>query len=306
MLAAETGQPSAQLMTRSTCTAGGVGKKEYNTSLHVVALFVILFVSTTGCAFPMLVLKFPKLRVSARFLFGVRHFGTGVLIATAFVHLLPTAFISLGNPCLSSFWTEKYQAMPGAIALAAIFLLAVVEMVFSPGRSICGGGHGNMEAVSRGPHGHSQHETSKKPDHEIIRTSRPRLATVVDGSSPLRDLGPLYGRSASFSRTLVRMGEHIEELDQREQIVLTRNLGLTQKNQGASTDDDVLEDAESNQNHQSSSVLTAEQAHKKAMLQCVLLEIGILFHSVFIGMSLSVSTGNEFLILWIAIIFHRK
>jgi hypothetical protein len=52
--------------------------------------------------------------------------------------------------------------------------------------------------------------------------------------------------------------------------------------------------------------LTPEQRHRKAILQCVMLEMGILFHSVFIGMALSVSVGNEFVILLIAIAFHRE
>ena len=40
-------------------------------------------------------------------------------------------------------------------------------------------------------------------------------------------------------------------------------------------------------------------------MHVVLLEMGILFHSVFIGMSLSVSVGNSFVILLVAIVFHR-
>jgi hypothetical protein len=51
--------------------------------------------------------------------------------------------------------------------------------------------------------------------------------------------------------------------------------------------------------------LSPEQKHKKAVVQVFLLEMGILFHSVFIGMSLSVSVGSEFVILLIAIVFHR-
>ncbi|KAJ4287464.1 hypothetical protein N0V88_007651 [Collariella sp. IMI 366227] len=140
----------------------------YNTPLHVGALLIILSVSSLACAVPLLASKFPVLRIPEPFLFGVRHFGTGVLLATAFVHLLPTAFISLGNPCLSSFWTTDYPAMPGAIA------------------------------------------------------------------------------------------------------------GLTE-----------------------------EQMHKKAILQCMLLEVGILFHSVFIGMALSVSVGTDFVVLLIAVAFHQ-
>jgi zinc transporter ZupT len=51
--------------------------------------------------------------------------------------------------------------------------------------------------------------------------------------------------------------------------------------------------------------LTPEQQQRKELLQCVLLEVGILFHSIFIGMALSVSIGNEFIILLIAIVFHQ-
>ncbi|KAF2452473.1 Zinc/iron permease [Lineolata rhizophorae] len=37
----------------------------------------------------------------------------------------------------------------------------------------------------------------------------------------------------------------------------------------------------------------------------MLLEMGILFHSVFIGLALSVETGSAFVVLLIAIIFHQ-
>lgn len=245
----------------------------------------------------MLVLKFPRLRIPASFLFTARHFGTGVLIATAFVHLLPTAFISLLNPCLSNFWTTDYPAMPGAIALAAVFLLIVIEMTFSPGRNMCSGGHGDIEAVTRGSKTPRSGSTHKKSLTKLTRTvSRPSLSTVVEGSSPLRDLGPLYGRSSSFSRTLARMGEESEELDEIEAV-------QREYQARKSESDDAIEDIDSIHDE---SLLTPEQRHKKAIMQCMLLEIGILFHSVFIGMSLSVSVGSEFVILLIAIIFHRE
>ena len=47
-----------------------------------------------------------------------------------------------------------------------------------------------------------------------------------------------------------------------------------------------------------------QQQHKD-LLQVALLEAGILFHSVFIGMALSVATGANFIVLLIAISFHR-
>lgn len=46
-------------------------------------------------------------------------------------------------------------------------------------------------------------------------------------------------------------------------------------------------------------------AQKKLLLQVLLLEAGILFHSVFIGMALSVAVGTPFVVLLIAISFHQ-
>ncbi|KAF2257794.1 Zip-domain-containing protein [Lojkania enalia] len=266
-------------VARSTCASGG-GNSDYNLPFHVGALFIILFVSFTGCAFPLLVLKFPRLRVPASFLFSARHFGTGVLIATAFVHLLPTAFISLGDPCLSNFWTTDYPAMPGAIALAAIFFVTVIEMVFSPSQHICSGGDHAISSVSRNSHAHSQMQNEQR-------------GRIAGG----RELGPLHGRATSISRTLSRMGEENEILDSIE-TGRPENQNKANEKQGES----AVEDFERNEHNH---VLTPEQEHKKAVMQCFLLEVGILFHSVFIGMSLSVSVGSEFVILLIAIIFHQ-
>jgi len=51
--------------------------------------------------------------------------------------------------------------------------------------------------------------------------------------------------------------------------------------------------------------LTTHQQQQKMLLQCLLLEAGILFHSVFIGMALSVATGTSFVVLLVAISFHQ-
>lgn len=110
---------------------------DYNFSFHLGALFIILAVSYSACVLPVVVVKAPRLRIPPNFLFAIRHFGTGVLVATALIHLLPTAFESLTDPCLPPFWNETYPAMPGALALAAIFMIVIVQMVLTPGRNCC-------------------------------------------------------------------------------------------------------------------------------------------------------------------------
>jgi zinc transporter ZupT len=52
--------------------------------------------------------------------------------------------------------------------------------------------------------------------------------------------------------------------------------------------------------------LTPEEEQKRQILQCLLLEAGILFHSVFIGMAISVATGPPFVVFLVAISFHQS
>jgi hypothetical protein len=58
--------------------------------------------------------------------------------------------------------------------------------------------------------------------------------------------------------------------------------------------------------HQQHEEQLDKHEEKRLLLQCLLLEAGILFHSVFIGLALSVTTGTSFIVLLIAIGFHRK
>lgn len=216
---------SGGLLKRDAC-AGQVKTADYNLGLHVAALFIILGVSGGACALPLLVSRFPI----RGFFFTVRHFGTGVLLATAFVHLLPTAFLSLSNPCLPKFWTQDYPSMPGAIALAGVLIVTAIEMMLSPAR-------------------------------HFVPKPRGRLASVSEGNGTA-NLDSLRNDMAGTEVTLVTSEVKV--------------------------------------------VLTPEQERKKSMLQCFMLEVGILFHSVFIGMALSVATGGDFVVLLIAIAFHRK
>ncbi|KAG9541639.1 zinc-regulated transporter 2, partial [Aureobasidium melanogenum] len=115
---------------RPTCGTTGTAN-DYNMPLHVFALVLILVLSTLACSFPILVRRLPRMPVPRQFLFLSRHFGTGVLIATAFVHLLPTAFNSLTDPCLPPFWNHGYPAMAGFIAMISVMVVVGVEMFFA-------------------------------------------------------------------------------------------------------------------------------------------------------------------------------
>ncbi|RYP15167.1 hypothetical protein DL765_005906 [Monosporascus sp. GIB2] len=255
--------PSPQLSRRAECQSGGADVGSDDMALRIGAIFIILTVSSFACAFPILVVKLPGLRMPADFFFAVRHFGTGVLIATAFVHLLPTAFTLLGDPCLSDFWTEEYPAMPGAIALAAIFLVTIVEMLLHPARS-------------------------RLPDRAP--------------ANPVSKGGPgLQGRSVSIGRSLSNISRRAAgdgDDDDGGALASPTPHSASEPERGI----ELAPEAPT----APIPALTPEQIRKKEIMHVLLLEMGILFHSVFIGMALSVSIGgNEFVILLIAISFHQ-
>ncbi|KAF1824639.1 Zinc/iron permease [Dissoconium aciculare CBS 342.82] len=272
---------------RPACGSGKT-KYPYNTSVHVGALFLILFLSTLACSFPVIVRRFPRLPVPNHAIFISRHFGTGVLIATAFVHLLPTAFVSLTDPCLPPFWNKTYPAMAGFISMISVLFVVGVEMFFA----IKGAVHSHNEDED----GSISGDVEESEEGERVRATSidkplPLLPKSGDGDNdsdldldeldPITDdMQPLTGRSAS------RGGESSENGHQRP------------KNKSRQ-----VSFAESPSYHEAEPDASANE--KRMILQCLLLEAGILFHSVFIGMALSVSTGPAFAVLLLAISFHQ-
>ena len=302
----------------------GKNKYGYNTSIHVGALFLILFLSTLACSFPVIVRRFPRLPVPNHAIFISRHFGTGVLIATAFVHLLPTAFVSLTDPCLPSFWNKTYPAMAGFIAMVSVLFVVGIEMFFA----IKGAAHshsiditswkepdrstaerhtfdhrrsGSFMRFRQGPLGaedeqpiytdvEARRSSSTDDDAMSVNKPLPRLPDAGENDSDLdldeldpvsNDMQPLTGRSASLKPARASNGHGRPQRTSR---------------QVSFAESPSYREAEPDE---------TDANEKRMILQCLLLEAGILFHSVFIGMALSVSTGPAFAVLLVAISFHQ-
>ncbi|KAF2216745.1 hypothetical protein CERZMDRAFT_32346 [Cercospora zeae-maydis SCOH1-5] len=278
----------------STC-GSGTRAEDYNLSLHVGALFIILGISAGACALPIIALRVPQLRIPAKAHFGFRHFGTGVLIATAFVHLIPTAFISLIDPCLPPFFNEDYPALAGAIALAAVFMITIAEMIFSPGRSLCSGpGQPDSSELQQG-----QRDGLPDVAHGTAHATR-RHSLTTDEITPAEST-PQFGRSRSGRSHSVMMS-----VGRRSSLTFNdHTLQSTEEGKRGSS----IEDAEDRRPSEDSLTLAEEkeatQQRHKLLMQCLLLECGILFHSIFIGLALAVAVGSEQVILLIAIAFHQ-
>ncbi len=64
--------------------------------VRISAVFVILILSTAATLFPVMAVRVPSIKVPLYALLFARYFGAGVIIATAFIHLLDPAYEEIG------------------------------------------------------------------------------------------------------------------------------------------------------------------------------------------------------------------
>ncbi|KAF2136863.1 uncharacterized protein K452DRAFT_302372 [Aplosporella prunicola CBS 121167] len=98
---------------------------KYNVPLRIGLLFVILETSALAVFAPMVLTSFTRITGAHTGFILLKQFGTGVMISTAFVHLLTHANLMLSNPCIH--YPAPYEATPAAIFMAGLFLAFLVE-----------------------------------------------------------------------------------------------------------------------------------------------------------------------------------
>ncbi|KAH9223145.1 Zinc/iron permease [Leptodontidium sp. 2 PMI_412] len=295
---------------KPSCGSGIKGS--YNTSAHVFALILILALSTIACGFPLISRRTSKESAGPnRFIFISQHFGTGVLIATAFVHLLPTAFISLTDPCLPAFFNEGYNALAGLVAMFSALVVVGLEMFLTTR----GAGHshshgGSWDAVPAGEDGHN-HATTNGSGEASRPKSNGRIGKLGLNHRPrdiaLEDMDASEGLVAGVSPLPVstptptgQPNKYHDDNDDNDSDLDLDELDPTAEAFSRSQ-------TNTEPSHPGGpSALTAEEQQKRQILQCLMLEAGILFHSIFIGMAVSVATGPPFVVFLVAIAFHQS
>ncbi|KAF7369732.1 Zinc-regulated transporter 1 [Mycena venus] len=98
--------------------------------LRVAALFIILVSSTLGALLPVLLARRAQAdsdKVPRAWLNFAKHFGSGIILGTAFIHLLAPGIEALGNPCLPPRW-RKYPYALG-LCLSSILGIFVIEIL---------------------------------------------------------------------------------------------------------------------------------------------------------------------------------
>ncbi|KAK1759723.1 putative transporter [Echria macrotheca] len=327
---AETAPTDGKPVCGSEAEAG-----EYDLPLHVAALFLVLAASLFGAGFPVAAKKVKWMKVPTKTFFLCKHFGTGVLIATAFVHLLPTAFGNLTDPCLPDLFTDQYPAMPGVIMMGSMFCLFVLEMWLN---SKTGGhSHGGPMGFESGggkPHSHAHHHAPPAPNPMAYGTPPqrpPRYTAEADfetedmeyqkklaqkmyeentrnqvPENPFDDSSAIGIQSEMPAWFIVFYEQYVRQRLELVKMIRANNAGpappqIEDNRQTMAPAGPVID----------SPYIDPETGRpvdplvfKKMSLNITLLEGGILFHSVFVGMTISI-TIEGFIILLVAILFHQ-
>ncbi|PSR73748.1 Zinc/iron permease [Coniella lustricola] len=219
--------------------------------LRISSIFVIFVGSCLGAIAPILLERSSRMAVPKTAFFVAKYFGSGVIIATAFIHLLAPASDALTSPCFPADSTILAYDWAEGIALMTIFLMFFIELLASRFEWSLGGSHSHDHAPSNSPS-----PSTKRVDEENVALDADK-AVAVPANEDSR-----FTNEVSYPPG----GED--------------HLGHKR-------------------DHQDPDSLAAQ------MTALFILEFGVIFHSIFIGLTLAVA-GDEFTVLYIVLVFHQS
>lgn len=219
------------------------GGNDYDGRLgaRISALFVILIVSTAVTFFPVVAKRVRWLKIPLYLYLFARYFGAGVIVATAFIHLLDPAYDEIGPAScvgMTGHWAD-YAWCP-AIVLTSVMLIFLLDF----------GAERYVEV---------KYDVGHAPD----------VQEAVTGQS---DLTPQQ-RSEDAAQAAYKNKFNAEGY----------------------ADESDSETAAAEQ----------ERSFKQQITAFLILEFGVIFHSVIIGLNLG-SVGAEFNTLYPVIVFHQS
>ncbi|PYI15171.1 ZIP zinc/iron transport family [Aspergillus violaceofuscus CBS 115571] len=220
--------------------------------LRISSIFVIFIGSSFGALFPVFARSFSDGKLSKWAFFVAKYFGSGVIIATAFIHLLAPAEEALTSDCLTGPITE--YSWTEAIVLMTIVVLFFVElMVMRYARFGHGHAH-DSDSEEEDDDSHHHHHHHIQHHHHHVQAEQPvAVSEDFKGHMPGED-----------------------------------HLGHSREHH----------DVEAGKNH------SHLEEYMAQLTSIFILEFGIIFHSVFIGLTLAV-TGTGFVTLYVVLVFHQ-
>lgn len=229
---------------------------DYNGMLgaRISSVFVILVGSAFGSFFPILSSRYSFLKLPPYFFFFCKYFGSGVIVATAFIHLLSPASQTLATECLGPAWQVYPYAF--AICMVTLFILFFFEMMaFRVIDKKVAGGAGHS-------HSHFGEEST------FVKKDAEESGEDADAESP---------------------ADAVAEAEKNQPY--PSHYSHAAVHQDPEAIGTPLQDPN-------------KELYYGQLLNVFVLEFGVVFHSVFVGLTLAVS-GDEFKTLYPVIVFHQ-
>lgn len=221
--------------------------------VRISALFVIMIVSTCATFFPVIAKRVPRLRVPLYAYLFARYFGAGVIVATAFIHLLDPAYGEIGpNTCvgMTGGWAQ-YSWCP-AIVLTSVMMIFLLD--FCAERYVERKyGVDTEQDIQGAVTGVGEGKSNTPPEYEEGKLNAP-------------------ARNGSSVEAPVTMQDYSK--------------GFTEDVHDGDTEAGRL-------------------AFRQQIAAFLILEFGVIFHSVIIGLNLGV-VGSEFSTLYAVLVFHQS
>ena len=237
--------------------------------LRIASIFIILVASLIGAVCPILLARQTKMHVPKFTFFICKYVGTGVIIGTAWMHLLDPATDQLGNACVQDRWLGDY---PWAlcIALMTVMVMFFVELMVS-----------RWDGDDHESHSHGSAADSNSDLNEVLAikkpNKKPKKKTIQAEPCPhdIENQGHLRGPDPT---TIPGPPDDVSYPPGGE---------------------DHLAHAKEHKEGDSHTSLTGQ------LTAIFILEFGVVFHSVFIGLTLGTTGGDELKILLVVLVFHQ-
>jgi solute carrier family 39 (zinc transporter), member 1/2/3 len=275
-------------------TAGG-NEFDGRIGARVSAIFVLLATSTFTTLFPVLATRVPRLRIPRYVYLFARYFGAGVIVATAFIHLLDPAYDKIGPAScvgLTAGWSE--YSWPPAIAMTSVMLIFLLDF----------GAEWYVE--QKYGFAHADVEGAVTISHPLVPTSSVHTEETStgdgDNTSPKANVAKRRGISPRGRSQTTCSHQFLHSGEQDEQPALER--AATHPPIEMTTTHKIGKPDAVNIESIWGEMAEAERAFRQQIMAFMILEFGVIFHSVIIGLNLGV-VGQEFSTLYPVIVFHQ-
>lgn len=221
---------------------------------RISSIFVILVTSSICTLFPVIAKRVPSWKIPYSVYQFARFFGTGVIVATAFIHLLDPAYENIGtNSCVaaSGHWGDyPWCACIVLASVTGIFLMDLGAEVYVEQKY---GVHRDEDAMNA----------------FLSDSGQPHMHTPDDTEAKLPDDTNCAGDDSTHQATTT-----------------------------------APQQFKTSVYHVDEKTPEAERSFRQQIAAFLILEFGVVFHSVIIGLNLGV-TGDEFATLYPVLVFHQ-